>query len=322
MYYSNSINYKPFDTVCENNDIVNGNKIKINVCMYQINKMGDKPFLQYVLYKSPDTKELIFPNTYSFNKIVEIIKRIVACYNGSILNKDFDLSLDDEFDNMMGAYVGYIKDEKDELDEYYVFYDISSLNIDSHIVYENDDIIGTDLYLVTIDEIINITSSCGVNISEDVINLFINNEDLLYLKNVETGDIIETPTIGYVIIPKNKSKYLFNFGISKTKYDESYIYNFTKDTKLIDDNSWGYYFTTKFMKPTTKEEEIIRFCIFLGNTKMIINENDEDNMLLIENKDEYNDEFEYDSIYVNGCILILTKYMQQLPLTIHKNLVV
>ena len=84
-------------------------------------------------------------------------------------------------------YKGFI--EKDN--ELYVFYDCSNSKIGVHSLDNTHEI-----WLVMIDEIMNLSSACNYEIEEKVIDLFLKNDELLYL-NKENNTKYEIPIVVY-----------------------------------------------------------------------------------------------------------------------------
>ena len=66
-------------------------------------------------------------------------------------------------------YKGFVKKNNN----FYVFFDFSSFNIESHNLSRTN-----DLWLVLIDEIVNHKSICNFKIEQSVVDFFINNPDL------------------------------------------------------------------------------------------------------------------------------------------------
>ena len=135
----------------------------------------------------------------------------------------------------------------------YIFFDCSQLDIESVRLDRNN-----DLWLVLIDEIINKGYVCQYKIANTVIDFFYNNNELIFLRDLEYN-IYETPTVVYASCPEKRLHFCSVFGIS----------SFVDETSLFG----NYYYFTDYQNLFKQEKDsgIIRLAVFLGRMKIIRN---------------------------------------------------
>jgi len=267
---------------------VNEFTCNVHICAFYVNTSGKLPFLEFMLQKHSDIfqdiftfplfepKENITIMEYS-SKIVDIIYNSYKIISGSY------------------EYKGCIKTENDV----YLFYDFSKCSIGIHELYRNNDI-----WLVTMDEIVNQRHVCNFAIHSDVSLFFMNHPDLLYLRD-KSNSIIETPIIVYKCTSYEKTNFTLYFGESEStnKYLSTPHYYFTDYKYAIDTY-------LKISQDTTSTFGIIRIVLFLGNMKYYTNKGDVE-------------QCQYDSVYIgsditgNELIWGIIKYEQQTPISSH-----
>jgi hypothetical protein len=182
---------------------------------------------------------------------------------------------------------------------------------------------------VLVDEIMNHKKVKDIPIHKSVIHFFSKYPELLFLNN-EMNESYEVPVVGYNPVPEKKSSLSFHMTFG----------NFTKEGIL----GQYYYFTDYEMalKERKKEDVLVRYAVFLGNSKVIMNreEDPEDSSEkanamgknpLMARITDYDGRWAeaYDSVYlapltledgsvVEGAPLWAVKqYTQQTPLTYH-----
>jgi len=293
-------------------------KPTVHICAYHVNEMHKYPFLEFFLFKEKKENEnlLHFPNfkyENSFNvleKSFSIIKLIGLTY-GKQLNYDFK------------GYLGYSKD-------LFLFFDCSNLKLNGFKMSKEN-----DLWLATIDEIINQKKTCDINIEQNITELFINNEELLYLSD-KNGLFYEIPTTAYSSCSKNKLDFVLTFGVSPSTNNEimgNYYYftNYQNAVKL------------SFLNDENENGGLIRCALFLGNMKVPMNINNDiideseitQNILLnsINNvKDKKNEQLllriidrnglwthNYDSVYLGKIELDDGSFFEKFPLWVVKD---
>ena len=133
----------------------------------------------------------------------------------------------------------------------YLFFDISNCKENINSIYKNN-----NLWLSLVDEIVNQKNVYNIEIDEEVTNFFIKNADLCFLID-ENYINYEIPIVGYVSKEKSKTNFTYIFGESARD----------KNSLL------GPYFYFTDLKNALKNsgESIIRFALFVGNTKYIQN---------------------------------------------------
>jgi hypothetical protein len=260
----------------------------VNLCTYQVNTSGDKPFLQFVLRKYDKSHEskadfITFPSFKCRREdhaedTCELIENVICI--------TYRIGLDSY------EYKGFINDES----EFYVFYELKNNSIDIHDLYR-----ANDLWLVLVDEILNKHSVCNFAIDAKVSQFFSNNIDFAYLKDSH-DNYYETPTVAYTGSVSKKLNWISCFGVSKTEEEcanESYYY-FTDYINAMRMGGWN--------EDKITRGGLVRFAIFLGYTKVFIN-------------NDVVDCNNCDSVYIGNSpkspLWGLKEYGQQLPLTCH-----
>jgi len=301
------VNYPGVETLSDDlelatNNYHNGN---IHICTYYINKSGKVPFLQYILRKYDETHEIKkdmvtfpsffyergFPVMYYVNLILEIIRTSYRIKTG------------------IYEYKGFINNGN----QFYVFYDFSECGIGCHDLRRMN-----DLWLVTMDEILNHKKVCNFPIDKKVTEFLSdpNNLKFTYLTDRD-NNIYEEPIVAYVGLDVKKIDFTCCFGEIKSlkeKLKEPYYYftDYQNAFKII-----GF---TKRVEDCSKQNNVfdlnsnkvglVRFALFTGYVK-IFSEN---------NKGNEEDKL-YNSIYISDDdghpTWALKKYNQQCPLTCH-----
>ena len=162
------------------NDIKEMNEIqKIKIICYKINKTQNIPYLSFLLIKDLLTDEFIIPSiNYLFNK--EQMEAIILC---EIFNYFPNLDLD--FENVL--LKGFLKYKN----ENYVFMDISNIQLNNDLLFKND-----KTWMILPDEIINKKNVCNISISQNCIDFFLNNNDFLFLHDINNIQL-ENPVVVY-----------------------------------------------------------------------------------------------------------------------------
>jgi len=320
-------NYKGKDKNLFNYELIQSVTLykNINICAYNINTVGKYPFQQFILTKSINNT-IEFPSilTYTDFNSVELLNYTKVCLFG-LLNIDNFETFNDLVD-----FNGYYEFNNN----LYLFFDITNCKINIDYTYKK-----SNVWIAILDEIINQKNICNIEIDTEVIDFFIKNNDLCFLVD-ENNVNYEIPIVGYVSEEKSKTNFTYIFGESardKNSLLGSYFY-FTDFNNAFKNNG----------------ESVIRFALFLGNTKYIQNlKNDpvdsseiksqrlEDNNLdknieyLTIRISDHDGKWTqlYDSAYLgytilddetelkNTPIIVLKTYEQQIPLSYHyKNL--
>jgi hypothetical protein len=301
---------------------------KVNILPYQVNNTGLKPFVQYFLRKCPDNK-LSFISYEGLQKFDDIVNK---CYK----------TLEVIFLSYMKVPYYQYKGFKIFEDELYIFYDCSRSHIGVHCLRENNDV-----WLTLMHEIINVGKVCNFDINNKVKNLFINNDNLIYLKNKNNMNC-ELPVVAYSYGYNEQIDFVSVFGVSRCRdllegFAGQYYYFYSYDNMLEKLKREG----------EKKRKGIIRIALFLGNMKVPMNlEYDEADKsehtrdLLLKDSTATTEEYKlvramikmsdrdgkwtenYDSVYVgkynltdvknvNFPIWVVKEYEQQISLTYH-----
>ena len=276
--------------------------VNMYICPYQVRYGTDNttPFLQYIMRKRNDRshKENIQDHQYNyidFNKktffdhhttninlydeAIKLLKIIMFGY-GNIIN---------DFGKIV--YRGFRKCEND----FYVFFDISDVWINHHYLNMHD-----PLWLVNMYEIFVLNQVCSVPVSNDIINFFNLNPDLVYLYYPDDTRI-KIPVVGFTVEDKKHMDFTMTFGTSQKKY------------KDID--AFVYYYDYIECCDTISEEEkcdkiVMRHCIFYENNILY----DDYMALFDEDKDRH---IIVDKINDRYCGFVVGCHNAQTPLTSH-----
>ena len=265
----------------------------VNIVPYQINKSGKYPFLQYYLLKYLHGQEEMLPDEYvSFLKFNHRDNSNVLDICAAALDILF-LSYEDV--DPKYEYNGYLFYEG----EYYIFFDCSEYNMQTHNLNKQNDI-----WLTLVDEIINYKMVCQFKIDDKVSQFFLTHPEFIKLQNPESTNYYESPIVAYIGCSTKKRDFLATFGQLPDKMDG--LYYFTQ-------------FDNVYTDTVNKRSGLIRFAIFAGNMKVMINGKDKENKE--ENKEEEEEEEEvdwtiYDSIYLDKK-WVIKDYNQQVILTSH-----
>ena len=251
----NEINYH-LDGLKQSINIEKENTVFI--CIYTIQtKKSINPYLLYLLYN--DNEKFIFPYfQYDGGELSNICNEKVS----SILDCPY-------------KFKGFLKQDK----HIYSFYEIENDSYIPSLIEKKD-----EWWFTLIYEICYLKKILYFDIEQSVVNCFTNNLflTLLYDNNNVSHEV---PIPLYKGSYKDELKYLFSFGSHKSISSKSlhgqhyYYYSYNsacryglwtidfKENKPYTDNNYGRYI----------EGGIVRYAIFVGNIKVFINTNTEDN---------------------------------------------
>ena len=244
----------------------------IHLCGYYVNKTRKTPFLEFIMRKYDKNHEK--KDALSFTKYNYTKNYPITIYSNFILES---ISKAYKINDGMYEYKGFI--QKDN--QFYVFYDFSDCSIKVQDLNRD-----TNLWLITMDEIMNHRKVCNFPIDKEVTDFFTNedNLELCYLTDTN-NNIYETPTIAYSGTSLFKLDYMAYFGTEQTiqnEYLEEPQYYYT-----------DYQTSFKMAGWPTKEEDveetkggIVRFALFLGYMK-------------IHSQKDETESCDYDSVYIN-----------------------
>jgi hypothetical protein len=291
------------------------------LCAYTVNLTGKYPFIQYLL--STDIfDEWSLPVINLFHTKREDYKSSLINYAKVYLSGILQIKNFEEFKEKIHFDGFYSFDKK-----VYLFIDMSKCDLRE--IPHNPNIV-----FALIDEIVNHKSACNVAINKQTFRFFINNIQLNYLYNRD-NEVYEHPIVGFVGKQTiSHVKYVYTFGES------------AKNKKAI---LGPYYYFTDWHN-ATKGIGIIRFALFMSNTKYIenlptmsidestikkqrlndtsLNKNYEIQTLKVSDHDGLWAN-KYDSVYLgnielddgsfveDGPFIVLREYPQQTPLSYH-----
>uniref|UniRef100_A0A6C0LHP3 Uncharacterized protein n=1 Tax=viral metagenome TaxID=1070528 RepID=A0A6C0LHP3_9ZZZZ len=276
VHVSNFYEYSGLQSLIDEKPCNIAEGAKIHVCPFQVNTKGKVPFLQFLMHKCEDDDMIAFASFSNqhdnvFLKACDSIDLMMMCYEKKGFMK----------------YCGYV--EKKMGKEYYLFFDITENEIDMHDLNSKN-----DLWLLTMDELINTKSVCGnFYVDPKVTQFFEEHPEFIFLQDANM-DPYEIPVIAYMGTTSNKENFISVFGESRSNnksmfgshyyfYDYQYAvkksmtkYVEEKKQELRDEKikTWEYFMYWKKENAALKGS-IIRFALFLGNMKKIENRSDD-----------------------------------------------
>jgi hypothetical protein len=305
----------------------------VYICAYQVNNEAKYPFQRFLLINDFFNNSLVFPtiqNSKGLTCNLDII-------NFAKVNL-FTLLLQDNFENFDEnlEFNGYFANNSNNNNDLYLVFDITKCNVQIYDIEKNTNTV----WLALLDEILNHTHLCRMIIHPKVTDFFTLNDDFCFLLD-ENECSYEVPVVGYVGKPESKLNFTYTFGQTMS----------TKNSLL----GPFYYFTnynnafTDAVDITDNKPGLVRFALFLGNTKYIENQlndaiDDSEIKSLRLEDDTLDQSYErlrmrisdhdgkwsqtYDSAYLgyieldNGTVLnkpyvVLKEYNQQMPLSYH-----
>jgi len=217
---------------------------KVIFCIYKKIDIYDKQFLQYLLYKYKDGKELYLPFIDTEN-----------------LEKDF---LQKVFKKEEYSLVGYRVFNNCLL----TFIRITETDI-KLIKHEANDV----WWWVTIDEIVNVKSVYLYKIHGSVTEIFYMNEDMCFL--LDDNDIrILSPTVYYKGDNLNVIDFQLIFGFFRSSVWNKLgpFYNFSScETAVYCSSGIKRYISSELYKNTSNRCGIVRVAIFVDKQKIFLN---------------------------------------------------
>ena len=293
----------------------------INFCCFRIIESTKysqvlHPYLQYLLFKYPTNKGkesnlCIFPFK-EYKKNMNILDE-----GKTTIKKIF---------GKQHNCIGYTIHNE----ELYLFYNIDYIK-SAKVVMKKDE----KFWWALIDEICNHNKILNFPVHESVYNLFYNNPCLIHLKN-RKGQYIETPFVLYNGEYFNKLPYLYIIGLkSSTHATFGPFYYFTDYMGAFRRGGWSTnYKMIKINNKLITDENgmykkggIIRYSAFLGKSRIILNDKNDNYRQSIIN-DDFKKRKEvigkwakkYDSIVANKIKIDKEIYYNQFPYIVTKNL--
>jgi len=251
----------------------------INICPYEVKNEGKYPFLNFLLYKN-------FFNTLSFLKMkisqdntgIESFLNFVKLYLFESLSIDnYDMFIENIEINGFYEYNN----------ELFLFINVTECKLLINDIYSE-----SNCMFVTVDEILNLRYMCNIRIDSFPYRFFNNNYDFCILLD-ENNEAYENPSVAYVGKQENKLNFTYIFGVSQN--DKNAILG-------------PYYYFTDFENAVKNAYElnenlhiknkigIIRFALFVGNTKYI-NNYPNDNIDVSDTKQQRLNDDELDRTY-------------------------
>lgn len=323
-------------------------KTKIHLCIYNVNMSGPEPFLQYLLYKSNKSQgdKVMFPFIkYSgSDDVMTFTKKFI----GKIID-GFDMSIESDGFITIGSH-------------HFIFFNVGEI-----VNTINKNMRSNKLWWTLLYEIVNIRKLTNFPILNYVTELFLQNTYLLRLLNGKNVPY-QLPNVGYHGTYYTLAEFVETFGLQRSSLNRMLgpYYYFGTFRKAVRYAGWTSTYKPRYVndvlitdedgryKELSIEEKnpgaIIRFALFLGKTKVFLNQpTDKDDVTEEEMKDfermerkpwnyytrklhDYSGKWaeEYNSAYVGVNILengkknasnpeiIVKEYEQQMILSSHR----
>jgi len=239
--------------------LIHQNITEIYLCAYKIDKSGNYPFLKFILEKKANLynfPRFILQKEYHSLHIMDVLKSMIRLY---IIKTKIRWN-----ERIDGVYL--------HNNRYYLFIDMTEtselgdMNIEQHLCF------------ALIDEMINSGHIFETKISNEVSDFLLANIDFCYLRD-DNNDIYESPTVVYICEKVGQLQFQCTFGVSAKDKDAilgSYYYftNYENATRHVLLKTDETEIIRGINKDINQKYGIIRFAIFLGNTKIIIPEKD------------------------------------------------
>jgi len=249
-------------------------KKRAHICVYNIVNENVNPLLLYLLYKYQKSSIISFPNFIVENDMLEEATKIFNNITNTIIEPDGYLIYDDEI---------------------YIFFNLKIIH-KMQDFYESKN----ELWWTTIDEICNSKKVINFDVHRSVSDMFLNNVQFIYLLNDKNESYL-IPRIGYYGCYYKIMSYIGLLGVQQSThapYGNFFYFNTFK--RSIKYGGWSFVGTEKYNKKYIKLDKhnrydkggIVRFAVFLHNSKMFLNHPKDNNTEYNElNKDKIYDEF-------------------------------
>jgi hypothetical protein len=220
---------------------------KVHICAYHINNIHKHPFLEYFLFKTNKKEEQFLFPTFEYESTMNVVTKSLTVMEVLCLTY---------YKNTEYKYKGFFGDNNN----LYLFFDCSNLKLDSYNMGRDN-----DLWLVTIDEIINQESVCNFKIHKSVVDFFRLNSSFLFLTDL-SGNQIEIPTVVYSGCSRKKLDFVANFGALREDGYElmGKYYYFTNYQNAIKKFGW--------LNDEVGCGGLVRYALFLGKMKVPLNQ--------------------------------------------------
>ena len=273
--------------------------LEYNIVPYHISCGQSIPFLQFLLEKTIGSNIMSFlsfiPSCCNnfLEESIFYISSILKNYCGNNLFYDFFIK----------NYSGYMVYNN----KCYIFFDISSINIDTLLVEAPEKI-----WNVTVDEIIIQHNICNIPIDNEVVDFFTVNADARKLTN-EFGYDYDFPSVVYTANTVEKTKFENVFGnVRKNIGDSLYyiFYSYDLAIKEITEYNEGLLINNR----SNYNYGLVRYCLFYKK------------MYALDEKQTLNDikgemflkyDVLYKSVNMDSYMYIVNNYKQQIPISRH-----
>lgn len=307
---------------------------------YSVNNTGLYPFLQYYLLKEYNDK-LTFPS-FNLRQFTDIDTEKLISFSQCFLYTLFSNEKIEKDNEFKGFY--YYNSNL------YLFFDFTNSNLILNDIYKKSNIwsvIATEIYQLT---------TLDMKIDNTVIDFFMNNIPLLYLKDLNEH-VYELPDIWYCGREENLLNFTYTFGVSKNINGIfGCHYYFTNYKNALLEGSWSKIKEEQKIGKTITDKNgkylkggIVRFALFTGNCLIKMNKINEPidkselkKIKLEESVDNKREKLlmritdydgiwsdNYDSVFIGnvelddgtkfneGPLIAVKNYNQQIPLSYH-----
>ena len=223
----------------------------------KVNKIIQKPFLEYLLYKYPCCNS-------SYSNLAIFPFRIL----GKDTLKQATKKLMNDLNYKNVDCLGYIQNRKG----IFLFYEIPYKKYKTNLLKKN-----SQLWWTTIHEICNLRKILNFPIHHSVSKLFFDNSNLIFLKNKKNINI-EIPTIGYYTETKELLPYISIMGIKSSSVKTFGPYYYFSNYKDAFRGAWSSNYKKREIenKLITNENGLlncpgfVRFAIFINHPRVAL----------------------------------------------------
>ena len=266
------------------------NNVKINICIFRINKEGLNPFLEFLLYKYTKKYNDILTFPFTRKNIIKAKKYATTICKNTLL--------------------GYLK----YLDQYYIFCEVKEPNYNNKLLKRNN-----NYWWCILDEICNQKKILNFPIHKCVSSIFIKYPKLIYLYKKQ-NEPYEIPTVAYQGMYYDLIPIIATLGSKNMIYNSHgpyfYFYSYEKAPKNAGWRQNKSHHQSKIDKHNRFDKGgIIRYALFLGNIK-VCNEIKDQNWTTSYDS-VYNNHYKFGKFFLSEYEYIVKHFQQQMPISFH-----
>jgi len=282
----------------------------INLCPYLVNTEGPVPFLEYLLRKDTESSTIDFihfaldvDSSSSVSDICESVLDIALdvfimpqMTTKNTINTANRTNRTNRTNTPKYKYKGTVECDGD----LYLFYDCSDYHIGVHSMTSFNDI-----WIVTLDEIINTKQCCQYTIHESVPHFFLRNTAFLTLTAATNKrHTHHAPSIFYSGQSRHNTDMAATFGIPRVTCSSCTSIEMYKFTS---------YWTAASIKAENQLWGVVRYAIFASNPMLVNNTNEKETNEKETNEKETNEKKRNNWHVQNDSVLVYNDKTPTLP---------